>query len=184
MEELSRDFSDVLLIPYGAFRAFDGRPKGLASWIMEKDNARAVIQAASARKNDFVIDYEHQTLESAKNGQPAPAAGWFKRLEWREGKGLFALDVQWTPRAQAHIINKEYRYLSPVFTFDRTGNVTSILSAGLTNAPAIDTMPALVAPALVAARALEKGGSSYEMRHAERVLMSAFGHIKGYRPFS
>ncbi|MGE1673772.1 phage protease [Pseudomonas aeruginosa] len=35
-----------------------------------------------------------------ENGQPAPAAGFFRALEWREGQGLFA-QVELTARAKA-----------------------------------------------------------------------------------
>ena len=85
-----------------------------------------------------MIDYEHQTLNKATNGQPAPAAGWFKGLEWREGQGLFMVQIEWTERARAMISGGEYRYLSPVFGFDsQTGAVTYIHSVALTNDPAL-----------------------------------------------
>jgi phage I-like protein len=80
-----------------------------------------------------VIDYEHQTLNAATNGQPAPAAAWFSTLEWRDGDGLYATDVQWTERAAAMVAAGEYRFLSPVFCFDNHGNVKALLHAALTN---------------------------------------------------
>jgi phage I-like protein len=80
--------------------------------------SRHLIAAADARQTPYVIDYEHQTLRSAKNGLPAPASGWFKKLEWREGVGLFAVDVEWTDAAAAAIDAGEYRFISPVFLYD------------------------------------------------------------------
>lgn len=101
----------IRLIPAGLFRTTDGRPAGLPGWTLTASNAAAIIKAATSRADDFLIDYEHQTLHASKSGQPAPAAGWFKRLEWREGQGLFAVDVRWTARASSMIIAREYRYI-------------------------------------------------------------------------
>lgn len=97
-----------------------------------------LIAEAEARATDYPIDYEHQILEAKQNGQPAPAAGWFRRLEARED-GLWAVDVQWTERARQMIAAGEYRYISPVFAYDRkTGRVTRLLMAAITNNPALD----------------------------------------------
>jgi len=56
--------------------------------------AQHLIDRVAAAAVDYVIDYHHQTLLAEKNGQPAPAAGWFDALEWREGDGLYAIDVR------------------------------------------------------------------------------------------
>ncbi len=136
----------IRLIPAGVFRAGDGRPAGLTGWQLTPGNAAAIIQAAASLANDFVLDYDHQTLQAAKNGQPAPAAGWFKRLEWRDGEGLFAVDVRWTERAAAMIAAREYRYISPVFTFDaKNGDITGLVSAAITNTPALDGLTDIAA---------------------------------------
>lgn len=131
--------AEIKLIPAGEFKARDGRPPGLSSWRLDAGTAGAVIASAARAKGDFVIDYEHQTLHSEGNGQPAPAAGWFKELEWREGDGLYAVDVRWTAKARALIEGGEYRYISPVFQYSKqTGVVTAVLMAALTNYPALD----------------------------------------------
>lgn len=132
--------SELKLLPAGDFRARDGRPAECTAWHIDATIAQQLIAAASAREAAYVIDYEHQTLNAATNGQPAPAAAWFRALEWREGDGLYAIDVDWTARASAMIDAKEYRYLSPVFAYDTAGNVTAILHAALTNNPALDCL--------------------------------------------
>lgn len=131
------------LLPAGDFRARDGRPTECAAWRLDAAGAARLIAAANARHTRYVIDYEHQTLNSAKNGQPAPASGWFKTLEWREGDGLYAIDANWTARASAMIDADEYAYISPVFAFDKAGNVISLLNAALTNDPALDCLDEL-----------------------------------------
>lgn len=65
----------------------------------------------------LVIDYEHQSLNSQCNGQPAPAAGWIGNLELRE-KGVYATDVEWTDEAVELIKSMKYCYISPVIVFD------------------------------------------------------------------
>ena len=143
----------IQLFPAGAFKARDGRPNETASghWLINDAIAARLIAKVVASATDLVIDYEHQTLNSAENGQPAPAAGWFHGLEWRAGDGLFAIDTRWTGRAKAMIEAGEYRYLSPVFSYDQqTGEVLDLHHVGLTNYPALDGMAAL--PALAAAR--------------------------------
>ncbi|MCG9755029.1 phage protease [Shewanella insulae] len=138
----------VQLLPDGLFSAKDGRPFDVASgkWLMD-EVAFAMLQAnANARENDFHFDYEHQTLNADENGKPAPAAGWFKQLEYVPGEGVFALDVDWTAPAAQYIANKEYRYVSAVFAYDtQSGRPTRLLHVALTNDPALDGMKAIAA---------------------------------------
>lgn len=133
---------EVQLLPAGEFRARDGRPVGCAAWVTNAEIAARLIADIAALANPIVIDYEHQTILSAENGQRAPAAGWFTAdgMEWREGEGLFA-KVEWTEAARLHIEAKEYRFISPVILFDpKTGAVKKIINAALTNNAAIDGM--------------------------------------------
>ena len=140
--------AEIQLTPAGVFKARDGRPAKLPGWKIDAPIAARVIARAAARKNPFVIDYEHQTLNAEKNGQPAPAAGWFNRLEYRDGQGLFATDVEWTARAKAMIDAGEYKFISPVFGFDAaTGEVVALQMSALTNDPALDGMDAVLAAA-------------------------------------
>lgn len=133
--------AEIQLTPAGIFRGIDGRPHNAPHWYIDADVAGVLIEAASGRVNSYVIDYDHQTLRAKENGQKAPAAGWFKKLEWREGEGLFGTGVEWTAAAQAEIDAGEFRYISPVLSYDKgTGNITGILMAALTNYAAIDGM--------------------------------------------
>lgn len=133
--------TEIQLTPAGLFKAKDGRPAGLSGWVLDAQNAQNVVQLANTQSDAFVIDYEHQTLYAKQNGMPAPAAGWFKNLQYREGLGLFATQVEWTDSAALAIQNKEYRYISPVLSFNqKTGAITKIHMAALTNNPALDAM--------------------------------------------
>lgn len=143
--ELPGAGAELHLLPAGPFRAVDGRPADAPHWELPPARAAALSTRLAARKTARVIDYEHQTLHAERNGQPAPAAGWFNRVEWR-ADGLHALDVSWTDRAQALIAAGEYRYLSPVFTYHPgTGEIVDLLHAALTNTPALDDLSAIAA---------------------------------------
>lgn len=144
-QALSADASaPVQLLPAGIFRASDGRPEGLPGWVCDAVIAAKLITRSAQRTNMLPFDYEHQTMNAEFNGLPAPAAGWFKEMQWQDGVGLFAINVEWTPAARTMIANGEYKYISPVFRFDQTtGEVLEILNAALTNNPALDNMAAV-----------------------------------------
>lgn len=136
--EIAVDGKSMRLVPAGIFRARDGRPFDAPHWFTDANVAAQVIRRAQEEVDDLVIDYEHQTLYAEQNGQKAPAAGWFKDMEWR-ADGIYAVNVRWTKTAQAHLDDEEYRYLSPVFTYDpQTGEVLRILMAALTNKAGLD----------------------------------------------
>lgn len=132
------------LLPIGPFRAADGRPEDCEAWLLDAAIAGNVIKRLRERKNDTLIDYEHQSLRSEWNGQPVIAAGWFHEMQWRDGKGLYAVGVDWTATAKQRIADKEYRYISAVFYYySATGEVLDVISVALTNTPAIDGLDGL-----------------------------------------
>ncbi len=141
---------NMQLFPDGEFAARDGRPASLenvvtTTWKINEAIAAKLIEQVAAQSTSLLVDYEHQTLAAAKNGKPAPASGWVTNLVYKKGQGIFA-QVAWTKTAQAYIDAGEYRYVSPVFTFDReTGEITRILHIALTNSPALDGMLAVAA---------------------------------------
>jgi len=154
--------SEIQLLPAGEFHSVDGRPKDAPCWLMTADIAARLIADITALANPLVVDYEHQTLLAADNGQPAPAAGWFKSLRWEEGVGLFAR-VEWTERATAHIEAGEYRFISPVITYDKaTGAIKKLINAALTNNPAIDGMESVSARLTAEFNQQEKLTMKYE----------------------
>jgi phage I-like protein len=142
----------IQLMPAGEFVARDGRPATVSKgrvlrWRLDDAAAATVVARVNGRATPVPIDYEHQMLNALENGQPAPASGYIRRVEWRPGIGLFGA-VEWTPRAAAMIEAKEYRYFSPVFSWDaETGDVLDLHQGALTNDPALDGLPAVTARA-------------------------------------
>ncbi|MGC0153284.1 phage protease [Chromobacterium vaccinii] len=177
--KLDRSGAAVQLLPAGQFQAVDGRPGTEAPcthWVCGPEQAAAIIARANARTNDMVIDYEHQTLNAEKNGQAAPAAGWFKQMEWRDGEGLFAPAVKWTANAAAALDADEYRYISPVFAYDpQTGEVLQMHMAALTNNPGLDGM----LPAALSARFFSTPDEDVQMNELLKALLAALGLPEG-----
>lgn len=115
------------MVPAGDIRGRDGRYFRNASPSM-------IIEAFRERAVSLPVDMEHSTEIKAPNGEPAPAVGWIEDLEERSG-AVWA-KVAWNDTGLEMIKNREYRYYSPVFLFNKnTGEVERLLSAGLTNRP-------------------------------------------------
>lgn len=131
------------LIPAGRFDAPRGAMAGAGPWNLTPGAAARIIAANATRSADIPIDYEHQLLSSADNGEPAPASGWISPrtlvfIPDGPEPGLYGA-VKWTARAGAMIDADEYRYLSPVFPYDPvTGEPLDLLNVALTNQPGID----------------------------------------------
>ncbi|MGX3066448.1 phage protease [Ursidibacter arcticus] len=137
--ELDRaKYGRVQLLPYGAFRATDGRPDDVEAWLVTDSNGADVVALANNQRNPLPIDYEHQIIHSKTNGKEAPSAGWMEHLYFTP-QGIFA-DVRWTDKAAEYIKQGEYRYISAVFAYDTDGYVRKIFHAALTNFPALDGM--------------------------------------------
>jgi phage I-like protein len=120
----------IHLVPAGTFTGRDGRGPYTVR------NAQTVIDATKKRAGttDLPLDYDHQTETAKQSAGTAIAAGWIKDYEAR-ADGIWG-QVEWTPRAQAALQAREYRYLSPVFLYDgKTGDVSALMSAALTNTP-------------------------------------------------
>lgn len=101
-------------------------------WVLP--NPEAVIAAFRDGSKDLPIDLEHSTQIKASKGEPAPAVGWMKDLEVRDGE-LWAR-VDWTEEGRTRISERQYRYISPAFSFVKaTGEILRMVSAGLTNNP-------------------------------------------------
>lgn len=120
----------IQLVPAGPrIMGRDGR------WWMMSD-PQAVADRFDPTKEPQ-IDIEHSSEIKAPMGEPAPAVGWIKGIEVRDG-ALWGR-VEWTPMGTMLVADRAYRYLSPVFTYDLAdGEIGRIVSAGLTNQPNLE----------------------------------------------
>lgn len=131
----------IQILPFGWFEAQDGRG---GRWYVGDENGYTLADDINNTAIDLMIDYEHQTLYIADNGQGNPAAGWITKAEYISGMGLFA-DVRWTTKATEEIKDGIYRYISPLFLTDGSGMVIKVLNAALTNRPALHNLQEAVA---------------------------------------
>lgn len=172
---LSAGATEIQLLPAGDFRGIDGRPAEVPSWRVDAQVAARLQAKFDARANPLPIDYEHQTLRAAENGQPAPAAGWLKSLEWRDGQGLFGV-VEWTDRARSMIAAGEYRYISPVFSYDvASGEPQELMPPALVNYPAIDGMQAVALSALAESWSGSISNEEITMNELLKAVLKALG---------
>lgn len=120
----------VQLLPMGTANAVDGR----GPWHIR--DAPSIV-AASRRflERGMPVDFDH-AMESKDHSRAAPAAGWIEKIEARED-GLWGF-VSWTSEGREKIAGRMYRFISPVFTHTKDGEIKAILRAGLTNTPAIE----------------------------------------------
>lgn len=126
--------TEIHVVPIGEWKGYQG-------WRTIQITAGDCLKIVEnqAVHGDVLVDYEHQVLYTEYNGQPAPAAGWIKKVEARDD-GCWAT-VEWTPRAIAAIAAKEFRYLSPVVVWGKVDGKsgaelgTFLHSVALTNNP-------------------------------------------------
>jgi len=117
----------------------------LGTFTLDKNNMQQMVDNFTNQKVDVVCDYEHQTL----TGDIAPASGWIKNLTLEDDK-LYA-HVEWTDKAKASIMSKEYKYVSPVYQKNTikgtTGNNIgwSLHSLSLTNRPFLEELGEVIA---------------------------------------
>jgi phage I-like protein len=168
--------------PPAAFQIFalGETPTSKGTLLFDAEAATQVMAAFQAQGNELSIDYEHQSLTDPP--VRAPAAAWFG-LEVR-ADGLWAVNVRWTPDADAHLRAGEYRYFSPAVELDGdTGRVLRLINLALTNLPATKAMKPLVAAkdqptpepsmkTLLTAMGLKDTASEAE-------ALSAFGQLTG-----
>lgn len=111
-----------------------------------REDGERILSDWKARGTKLASDYEHAAYHASSKGGEAPASSWFD-LELGDD-GLYASNVEWTPRADGMLRSREYRYFSPWVTLREDGRVGGFKNFGLTNRPATIGMKALVASEL------------------------------------
>lgn len=124
----------VCLIPAGDIVGRDGR-----GWV--NDRPAMILDHFYALARDLPIDVEHATELKGPRGEPAPAIGWVKELEIRNGE-IWGR-AEWNEAGVRMVGGREYRYLSPVILYqEESQTIVGITSVGATNQPNLK-LPAL-----------------------------------------
>jgi len=115
-----------------------------------------------------LIDFEHRSERKPRDSQ---AAGWIDGIELADGGRVLA-SVRWTPKGEKAIKSRRYQFISPAYgKFENERGETfknALVSAGLTNKPALSGLPAIT---LAAPERLEAAGNALallDVSQAER----------------
>ena len=101
---------------------------------------------SNIRGIDIAFDYFHDSDKEA--------SAWVTQLELRENDTELWAYVDWTPKAEQKLAERELRYFSPDFAFQWTDPETNkvyinvLFGGGLTNRPFVKEMKAIVADEL------------------------------------
>lgn len=147
----------VQLLPKGPeLPSTDGRKHRLS-------RPEQVIAAFRQRGHPLPVDVEHATHVRAPQGLDAPAYGWVREIEMRDG-ALWGR-VEWSEQGSAWVVSKSYKFLSIGYTVEEaSGEITNLLSVGLTNTPGFK-MPELA----------KKAGDTQENKTMDKAVLEALG---------
>lgn len=149
----------IKILPVGRINSEKG------DFVVDEESYNAMKAEMQRRGIDIVIDYEHQTLKDVQ----APAGGWVKDLAYTPD--AIEAKVEWTPKAQEYLKNKEYRYLSPVVLTRKSDNkAVALHSLALTNTPAINGMFAIVNSADADIKNDDTGGNGMDLQKIKELL--------------
>lgn len=126
----------LMIIPAGRFFGRDNR-----SWT--NNTPDQVIAYNRALDRQVVVDFEHATALQAPQGKPAPASGWIPVEDLENRNGEIWAKFNWNKAGREALQNEDYKYISPAFTHDASGNVTGIHHVALTNRHNLYDLPAL-----------------------------------------
>ncbi|MFV1934920.1 phage protease [Phaeobacter gallaeciensis] len=128
-------------------------------------NPDAVVAEFARNRADLPVDFEHATQVKGAKGDAAPAVGWIKELEARNG-AIWGR-VEWNDAGRNSIASKGYRYVSPVFTFTKAAKeIRKMISAGLTNQPNLE---------LAALNTEDRQGGADEVLPMNKAILEALG---------
>lgn len=114
------------ILPSGNFGSLGSRNQ---NFFLNEANGQALANQVNALSLALKVSL------GADGDGDQPAAGWFKRLAWRQD-GLYVLDLVLAKRGVDAIVNDEYRYIAPVFYAD-TNIPRQLIGLVLTNDPSL-----------------------------------------------
>lgn len=115
------------------------------AFVFDEKAARDVMANYEAMGHSLTIDYDHGSIrkDAIDPSQSGKSAGRFD-LALRDGE-LWAVNIRWSPAADAAIRREEWPFISPTFTSDENQRVVLVLNFGLTGNPALLDPPRLIA---------------------------------------
>lgn len=110
--------------------------------VFSERSAELLMAEQSTRGNRFSIDVDHMSLDKSAPLENHQAVGWFS-LAVRDGE-LWATDIEWVNDSiRDGLTRGAWKYMSPAYDVDDSGEVTSFLNLSLTANPATHSTTAL-----------------------------------------
>ena len=108
------------------------------SHVVTRQHLQQMVEMQEQVATDLLVDVDHSSVFEGDTR----AAGWIADLELRDD-GLYARWPEWTPLGERLTEDREYRYLSPVYSLQTTQKDGStggarLFSIALTNEPYMD----------------------------------------------
>lgn len=166
------DFRDTwcMIAPFGTFTATNSAGERKQE-VLSDESLKNVVLNFQANPDAVYLDKDHESMRGPLE-RDTQAYGWVKELQLMSGasplfNGLYA-QIEWTDKGKELIVSKSYRFLSPVFAVDKSGNVTRLTSIALTNRPNFTLPPILNTD----------GGDEEELKEPEMSIEELTENIK------
>src|SRR5574337_125517 len=124
------------LIPFGKVETDNG------TFFFTREDAAQVLADRSGRPR-VTFDYEHLGIKGKTADDMVSAGSCLLELR---SDGLWAVDVQYTPKAEEQVRNGERIYFSPAWlALKKSKHIVGIVNVALTGTPAMHNLGTLVA---------------------------------------
>lgn len=135
-----------MIAPLGEYLATTADGREVTEILAPEDFEKIVMlfHDRQQEKGGVPLDRDHASMKKPLD-RDTQAYGWIRDLRMMIGgapqfNGLYA-KIEWTDEGRSLVLNKAYRFLSPVFTMDGEGHPTSLVNVALTNRPNFDLPP-------------------------------------------
>lgn len=173
---------EFLIFPRGVMMTSKG------AYLMD-DKAIEMVFAAYQKHGmqKLPIDYDHGMLANKPSAETSQAAGWFVPV--MKDDGLYATNVQWTPKAMQMLKEREFRHYSPAFDVEAGDEINALyqgkkvlarrisrlVNVALTNLPATREQIPLVANQLSRDNNTQQTASEATQEGNKMDLLNLFG---------
>lgn len=122
----------VQIAPVGEFAGSDAKGNPIPENITPESLQNLADKLNS--EDEILVDRDHASVKPGAD-KDSSAQGWLSRFIVDPLKGLFGW-MKLTKRGRESVENREYRYLSPVFSLNGEGSPIDMHSVAMTNTPA------------------------------------------------
>lgn len=123
---------EVQIAPIGKFNGSDANGDAVPENIT-KESLDVLANRLNATNEEVLVDIDHASVRPGLD-RDTRAAGWLSKF-FTTVKGLFA-KMKLTGHGKKLVEEREFRYLSPVFTLGSSGEPVELHSVAFTNTPA------------------------------------------------